>query len=199
VQGLVESCPWHNVYDIAEEFYRHLDQTHPEKGRKFEHRLNDRGARRTMQYLNIEIATAHLHGMLDGAAEETKGPSKGEPVFIGSDAGGPNGAKGIVGPDLDQNYETPPPSYRVDKPGKKENDVPTEVRVHRDTARLKGGPTRQRNHIAAVPCMVLPLGDRPFRSHGHREHDLRSGTPATCKARAMISAYRWKAVASGTP
>ena len=80
--------------------------------------------------------------MLDGAAEETKGPSKGEPVFIGSDTGGPNGAKGIIGPDLDQNYETRPPSYLGDKSGKKENEVPTEVRLHGDAARLKGGPTR---------------------------------------------------------
>jgi hypothetical protein len=45
------------------------------------------------KYLDIEIAAAHLHGMLDAAAKEAKGPSKGEPVLIDGGTGGPSGAK----------------------------------------------------------------------------------------------------------
>jgi hypothetical protein len=41
VQGLVEDCAWHKVYDIAEEFYRRLDGLHLDKGREFERRLNE--------------------------------------------------------------------------------------------------------------------------------------------------------------
>ena len=65
-------------------------------------------------------------------------PSKGEPVYVGGDAGGPNDARGIIGPDIDQDIEQPPPSYLGDKPGKKKNEVPTVVRLHGDALRLKG-------------------------------------------------------------
>lgn len=41
VQDLVGSCPWHRVYDVAEEFYQRLDNINPEKGREFEDRLNE--------------------------------------------------------------------------------------------------------------------------------------------------------------
>jgi hypothetical protein len=41
VQGLVESCAWHKVYDIAEEFYQRLYGGDPAKGREFEDRLNE--------------------------------------------------------------------------------------------------------------------------------------------------------------
>lgn len=41
VQDLVGSCPWHRVYDVAEEFYQRLDHSTPEKGHEFEDRLNE--------------------------------------------------------------------------------------------------------------------------------------------------------------
>jgi AbiJ N-terminal domain 4 len=39
VQGLIESCPWHKVYDIAEEFYDRLRSEG--RGRDFEEALNE--------------------------------------------------------------------------------------------------------------------------------------------------------------
>ena len=41
VQHLVGSCPWHKVYDIAENFYERLFHGSREKGREFEDRLNE--------------------------------------------------------------------------------------------------------------------------------------------------------------
>jgi hypothetical protein len=40
VQGLVEDCPWHKVYDIAEDFHRR-PRMNPERSREFEDRLNE--------------------------------------------------------------------------------------------------------------------------------------------------------------
>lgn len=39
VQGLIESCPWHKVYDIAEEFHDRLSSKG--RGRDFEEALNE--------------------------------------------------------------------------------------------------------------------------------------------------------------
>jgi hypothetical protein len=41
VQGLVETCPWHKIYDIVEEFYPRLDHMDQQKGQEFEQRLNE--------------------------------------------------------------------------------------------------------------------------------------------------------------
>jgi hypothetical protein len=41
VQGLIESCPWHKTYDIAEEFHDRLYAMDRQKGRDFEEALND--------------------------------------------------------------------------------------------------------------------------------------------------------------
>jgi hypothetical protein len=40
VQDLVGNCPWHKVYDVAEEFYQRLDRD-AEKRCEFEDRLNE--------------------------------------------------------------------------------------------------------------------------------------------------------------
>lgn len=40
VNSLIESCPWYNVYDIAEDFYALLDRRGPEGGSIFQGRLN---------------------------------------------------------------------------------------------------------------------------------------------------------------
>jgi hypothetical protein len=41
VQDLVESCPWHKVYDIAEEFYQRLNLRDPDNAQEFEQQLNE--------------------------------------------------------------------------------------------------------------------------------------------------------------
>ena len=41
VQWLVEGCPWHIVYDIAEEFYDRIESRDPGNGERFEDGLNE--------------------------------------------------------------------------------------------------------------------------------------------------------------
>lgn len=41
VQGLVETCPWPKVYDIAEEFFRKLKLQDPDNAKRFEEELNE--------------------------------------------------------------------------------------------------------------------------------------------------------------